>query len=238
MSLSERAGYILGYLLGVVTLIMSFLRQARMFHPRGLLYEAHVESVNFYPHALVRLSSAWWKKREWPDVLGIAIRFSPEAALGVIADPKDQDLLFASFSRWWLTPLGPFLTNYRDYFANHFYTVAPFRYKNQINTYRIKPKIKTLIQGKRSERVTQAVLSGEAVFILQEKNDPSTAWRDVAKIKLIRRLHFDQERLRFNPFQNGLGIRPSGFLQHLRIGAYRMGQVGRPNSAEHERFEV
>lgn len=230
MTLYERSGYLLGYVVGMFTFLISLIRQARMFHPRGHLFEAEVTSLDFAPYAIIRLSSAWWKKKEWRDVLGVAIRFTPARPAGIRAESRDQDMLFASFSRWWMTPIGPLLTEYHDFFRNHYYTVAPFHHQGQTKTYKLVPKINTMIKGSREEKLIEAVLEGEAVFILQERILHETTWTNVAAIKLTRPLHYDQEALKFNPFQNGVGVHPAGFLQHLRIGAYHLSQLARPTS--------
>lgn len=194
--------------------------------------------MDFHPHAMIRLSSAWWKNKEWRDVLGIAIRFSPKIPSGIRPQEQDQDLLFASFSRWWMTPVGPLLTEYQDFFRNHYYTVAPFRHEGVLKTYKLIPKINTMITGSRRAKLIEAVLEGEAVFILQERHLHENKWTNVAVIKLTRSLHYDQEALRFNPFRDGLKIRPAGFLQYLRIGAYQMSQLARPNSEQDEKHEA
>lgn len=230
MNLSERCGLFLGYLLGIFTGIISFVRGARMFHPRGQLFEANVESNVLSPHAMVRLSSAWWKNKEWKDVLGIAIRFSATAPDGEKVKDNDQDLLFASFPKWWMTPIGPFITHHHDFLRNHYYTVAGFSHEGRLKIFKLIPKNITILKGTRREKLLEAVLEGEAVFLLMEKIDSENHWNKLAEIKLKRTLHFDQETLRFNPFQSGQGIKPAGFLQHLRIGAYYMSQMARPSS--------
>lgn len=201
-----------------------------MFHPRGLLFEAEITSHDFPPHGLVRLSSAWWKYKEWPDVLGVAIRFSPAPITGIEPHETDQDLLFASFPHWWQILLGPMMTNHHDFLQNHYYGVADFISEGKVRRYKLIPKNNTFIHGSRQEKIIEAVLEGEAIFLFQEKTKDEWIWNTLAEIKLVRTLHYDQEALRFNPFQNGLKIRPYGFLQHLRVGAYRMSQSARPES--------
>ena len=225
MNREEKLGKFFGYCLGVITALVSFIRAGRMFHPAGSLFEAQVTSDRFPDHAMVRLSSAWWKEYEWPDALGIALRFSSRNFHSVTPYPNDQDLHLVSFSQAWMMPFSPFITDHRDFFNNEYFSVGLFEYKNHLVRYRLAPKQHPTIKGSRQERLQEAVLAGEACFILYENE------KRVAEIKLLRVLHFDQEALRFYPFLNGLGIRPRGFLQYLRIGAYRLSQWARPEGA-------
>lgn len=223
MSRSEYFGKIFGYLIGIFTALISYLRSSRMFHPNGLLFEAHVKSERFPEYAIVRLSSAWWKEVELPDVLGVAIRFSSQKIKSVKPLPGDQDLLFASFPEAWQTPFGPFITNEKDFLKNDYHTVGYFDVGERQVRYKLIPHEPPSIKGSRTEKLLEAVLASEACFALYEGG------KEVAVIKLLRVMHFDQEALRFNPFQNGLGIKPRGFLQYLRIGAYRLSQWARPD---------
>lgn len=223
MNRAERLGKIVGYILGVFTALISFIRSSRMFHPVGLLFEAHVKSSRFPTHAMVRLSSAWWKENEWPDALGVAIRFSQHKIHNVNPLKDDQDLLLVSFSEAWQTPFSPFITDQKDFLKNEYFSVGLFEVNGETVRYKLVPHEPPAIKGTRSEKLLEAVLAGEACFVLYENG------KEVAVIKLMRTLHFDQEALRFNPFQNGLGIRPRGFLQYLRIGTYRLSQWARPD---------
>lgn len=230
MNLAERSGYFSGYLLGLFTFVISFLRGARTFHPQGVLYEAVVKSAEFPPHAMVRLSGALWKFKEWPDVLGVAIRFMREIPHSIVPAQDDQDLLLASFSQAWMTPIGPLFTDHHDFLNNSYYGVSPFLKKGNLIKYQLLPKNHVRIEGNRLEKLQEAVLEGAAVFLLQEQEMNKTEWKTVAEIKLTRSLHYDQEALRFHPFHYGHGARPYGFIHHLRIGAYKLSQVARPRS--------
>src|SRR5689334_14424492 len=102
--ISEFFGYLLGWPLGLILAAGSILRNARFFHPRGLLFCGHIEPLPDSPihlpeHLLVRFSSGWWKAFEWPDALGIAVRMSERPIKSAHASRNDIDLLFASFRR-------------------------------------------------------------------------------------------------------------------------------------------
>src|SRR5215216_4169277 len=79
-SLAEKCGLAVGAGLSPLTAALSSARQARMFHPDGVVYQAATEPATSAPElrgladrlagtALVRFSSALWRGgHEWPDV--------------------------------------------------------------------------------------------------------------------------------------------------------------------------
>src|SRR4051812_4127607 len=111
----DRLGKWAGDVMSPITAFISWLRQARMFHPDGVVYGARVESVassaddlhelaeRLAGPAIVRLSSAWWRGgKEWLDVLGMAIRFvEPNEETSVLPHARDQDLLLATIRFPW-----------------------------------------------------------------------------------------------------------------------------------------
>jgi hypothetical protein len=219
MNISERVGHLLGFPLGGAVFIISFIRNSRMFHPRGAVATLKIQNLNkefleFPADAMGRFSNALWKNKEWRDVLGIAIRF----------DSK-QDLLFASFERPWQTPFGPFLTKYHDFFQNDFYAVSPFRYKEKDVYFKLAPYIFIEINGERTEKLKKNI-EAHSVFRLYYRENHQD-WNELADIKLGSEIAIDQNELMFNPFLVGLNIHPKGFIHHLRIGVYRLGQLGR-----------
>lgn len=228
MKISEITGTILGYPLGIVTGTISFIRASRMFHPRGILVSGTVKNLNpeiieFHPNVMVRFTSALWKNKVWPDVLGMTLRFSKEKEFRINPYEGDQDLLFASFAHPWQTPLGPLLTDFRDFFHNKFYAVSPFSLKNRKVIFRIT--LNPRFEGRRSE-IVQKNIEAHAGIKLWMKEGKSE-WKPIADITFREELHLNQEFLKFNPFLDGLGIEPIGFIHHLRIGAYNFSQAGR-----------
>lgn len=127
---AERPGLAVGAVLAPITGLVSWLRRARMFHPDGAVYRATVAVAESAPPdlrmvghrlagvALVRCSGAWWRTpREWPDVLGMAVRWAP---------PYTQDLLLATVRFSWTTPFAPLATDVRSFLWNHNHAVSPF----------------------------------------------------------------------------------------------------------------
>ena len=227
--LREALGTICGYIIGLFMGLISALRMARIFHPRGILFEAKVESLrpeilSFYDNALVRLSSALWKKKEWTDILGLAIRFYHPKSKRL-----DQDLLFATFKYVWELPLKFFTSHHHNFLDNQYYSVLPFRMNPEV-VCRFKVTAESIHNKSlknREDQIIWAQRRHRANFKLWGSFNDGP-WIAIAKIKLIKISDIDQEALAFSPFQNGLGIYPFGFLQHLRKGAYTMGQLARP----------
>jgi hypothetical protein len=218
MKISERCGLVAGYPLGIFAGTISFIRASRMFHPVGTVVDVHVKNIHpysiFKENAFMRFSSAWWKHKEWRDVLGVAIRFSGE-----------QDLLFASFKHPWQTPAGPFLTKYHNFFHNRYYAVSPFKFQNKKVIFRLSPS--TFVEGGKNRMESLDINIKEKATFKLEMKEQKGPWQPIAEIKLLSKLEMNQKELKFNPFLNGLEIYPQGFIHYLRIGVYRLSQLSR-----------
>ncbi len=232
MNTYEQLGKACGYALGLLTASISYARRSRMFHPKGLLVEVEVSDATntFPPFAMARLSSGWWKEKEWPDALGIALRFSEEPITGVHPKARDQDLLLVSFSSPLQLPIAPLLTRFKNFMSNDYFGVAPFEFRDEVVKFKLAPKRRVQRSGTRREKFLQDMSSGTAEFTLYKKALQAESWEPVADLKFGDVLNLDQEALRFFPFHAGLGIRPRGFLQYLRIGTYQLSQWARPIS--------
>ena len=211
--------------------------------------------------AIVRLSSAWWRGgKEWTDVLGLAVRFRGKAvALDAPPWPGDQDLLTATIRSPLTMALAPLTTLQHDYLANDFYAVSPFkvdglgRAKLRLRSLRHErhaPDPGDEGRG-RAERLARAVAAGRAVFHLEARLLPPAnslnglvasavagssldrdgTWVPVAKMSLEAQLPVDQAALRFDPFLNGRGMVPTGFVHALRRATYTSSQLARPATA-------
>jgi hypothetical protein len=244
---SEKYGMLVGSCLAPITAALSRARRARMFHPDGVVYQANVVPATLNPQllpiaerlaglALVRFSSALWRGgRQWPDVLGAAIRFG---WVGVKPGPAlPQDLLLATIRFPWTMPFAPFATNFRSYLWNHYHAVSPFEVPG-VGRVKIRLRSPRLGNGSmetRAEHLRQAASEGQARFELQFRRlDVGPLWRHwqpVASITLIGQFDADQAALRFSPFRSGAGIQPVGFVHALRLAAYAASQQARP---EHE----
>lgn len=225
MKISEEVGKILGLPLGVIAFGISFLRNARTFHPTGILAHCTVKTfdnspIRFHPYALARFTGAIWKKNQvLPDVLGISFRFSEKPVTTTTPLQSDQDLLFASFRLAVQTPIAPFITKYQKFYLNTFYAVSPFQTENVYGKFSLNIREKNS-EGSRMENMLFNIR--EHATLLLRFND-----EEVAEISLVEETHLDQEELKFNPYRNGLGICPRGLIHALRIFVYPMSQSGR-----------
>jgi hypothetical protein len=237
----EECGLLVGAMLAPLTAAMSKAREARMFHPDGLVYAASVEPSARAPdlwrlaerlggQALVRLSSALWRKpHEWPDVLGAALRFGD--------GPAQQDLLLATIRFPWTMPFAPLATNFHSFLWNHYHAVSPFEVDGVgVVKFRLRsPRLSRDGRLSRAAHLRQAVAEGRAVYELELRrlSEPPLArhWEPVARITLEQQRELDQQRLRFSPFRDGAGIRPIGFVHALRVAAYAASQQARPDHA-------
>lgn len=226
MTFLEKSGRVLGYILGCFTALGSFLRKSRLFHPVGILYEARVKSDIVPPYALVRFSGAWWKDKEWPDVLGISIRFSSSPTFMTNPHEDDQDLLFATFPKAWMIFMGPFITDHHHFLNNKYYAIKPFRRGGLTTKYKISSEHHPG-PGSRINQLREIQKQKNITLFLWELDSLTQNWRIKGEIKLIKESQLDQDFICFNPFQNGHGIIPQGFIHHLRIGSYKLGQWAR-----------
>lgn len=240
----EVLGDKVGALLAPIVASVSTVRRARMFHPEGALYRASVEPLatandlralgdRLAGRALVRLSSAWWRGgREWPDALGLAVRFTTSDDPIGSPDASDQDLLFATIRFPWTTLLAPATTDVTSFLWNHYHAVSPFEAGAGRVKFRLEsPRLHNTDGVPRLEHLARAVANDQAIWRLQARrlDEPAArrTWEDVAQLALEGPRLFDHQALRFSPFRNGRGVVPVGFVHHLRVAAYAASQDAR-----------
>jgi hypothetical protein len=223
-----------------------------MFHPRGVLCRAEVRPATDDPlalrvaerlsgPALLRWSSAWWKGREWPDVLGCAIRFTSDP---LVTSPRDsdQDLLFATIRRPWTMGFAPLSTRFHDFLANDYFAVSPFLVAELGRVeWSLRPEEPSPAGGDRNARLLGAIAAG-ATLVLEYSpyRPPARFWdrssfRPLVTVTLVELCSLDQEALRFDPFLAGRGIVPVGFVHALRKATYAASQRLRPSSSSRRR---
>jgi hypothetical protein len=234
----RRPGLAVGFVLAPITALVSWLRRARMFHPDGVVYRGTVTAVESASPGvrvvghrlagvvLVRLSGAWWRApREWPDVLGMAVRWGR---------PGIQDLLLATIRFPLTTPLAPLATNVRSFLWNHYHAVAPFEVAplGRVKLRMRSPRTCNRDGVPRATHLARAVEAGAATWTLEARRLARPfflrRWEPVARLTLDRRVGIDQAALRFSPFLVGRGLRPVGFVHGLRGATYAASQRARP----------
>jgi hypothetical protein len=191
-----------------------------VFWARAEARSAHPLATRLEGPAFVRLSSALWgMSREWPDALGVAVRFRSTSQITENPDAADQDLLFATIPKPLLTPFSPLWTRVVGFFENVYYGVSPFDIGSQIGYFRLRSEAASVAGRSRAERLRRRVAQGSARFVLDWRPVPA-AYAPLVTISLERELGLEQQRLRFSPFRCGRGIEPVGFIHGLRRAAY------------------
>jgi len=236
---AERCGLVAGGWLAPFTAAISARRRARMFHPEGVTYLAEVApnaasvelaraANRLAGTALARFSTALWRGgREWPDVLGVALRFDS-------AQSSEQDLLLATVRFPWTTPFAPLATRVHTFTWNHYHAVSPFELDG-VGPVKLRlrsPRIENRTAKTRAQHLSELAREGRAHFILECRRLALSVfarrWEPLAAVTLGEPVDVDQEALRFSPFRDGAGIHPRGFVHALRVAAYRASQEARP----------
>ena len=215
---------------------LSRVRGARIFHPKGVGYDAvlAVEAPRAdyadvsllarpgrHP-ALVRFSYAAGLPDRWPDALGLALRISDVYGVG-----RHQDfLLITSGAR----PLSQhlILPAPRGFRASSYSSLLPYRFGNQVRVVAMRPLAGTMPgPGGALADLVRAAAEGDVRFDLCL--GALSGGRDrVARLEIGARMDDRSvERLAFNPWHTGGGIRPVGPLMGLRRPAYAGSQRGR-----------
>lgn len=233
----EQLGRVSGWLSAPVWALGSAVRHARVLHPVGELVEGRIEAADppedlaalakaLEGRVLVRFSGAIWKRQgtHRPDVLGCAIRIED-------VERGDQDLLFATIKRPWTLGLAPLTTDVDDYLANHYFAISPFDLRGIAKRFylRLRPLRRGMPGGgaTRAERLAEAVGKDPVPVAIEASYQPRGPWREVATLRLEQVTTNDDPELRFDPFEDGRGIRPRGIVHALRRGAYRASQAAR-----------
>jgi hypothetical protein len=191
---------------------LSAARGKRAFHPEGVVHEAvfapwarsspsGVELLDGGERPLlVRLSRALGLPDRVPDILGFAMRFTDAYGPG-----RHQDILCVT--SWDAPPLHHALVPATGLTTRPYSSLLPFEVAGDVRLFGVLP---------RSAETFDLALS------------PLTGrFEGVGTIRLGATLPPERgERLRFNPWNTGGGIRPTGPLMGLRDPAYRGSQRG------------
>jgi hypothetical protein len=212
---------------------LSTLRQARAFHPDGVVFEATVEidrppteladvpllgRRGSHP-AVVRLSRALGLPRPVPDIHGFAVRL-----VDAHGPERHQDFLTVTsldgpIAHHLLLPTGGF-------FSLPFSTLLPYRMGDEIRLVGASSMTEPVDDG---ESLGQLLATAEDRRVRFELALASLlgSWSPIGVVSLGARVAQEQaERLRFNPRNTGGNIRPTGPFMGLRESAYRESQRG------------
>jgi len=214
---------------------LSTLRRRRSLHPDGLSYHAVVHldggvGPGGVPllqgpashRALVRFSRGAGLPPSLPDVLGLALRFCDAHGEG-----RHQDLLMATSAKPPVLHHG-LLPAVRGPFGQPYSTILPYRAGDGVRLFGALPlRPPARGEGTDLEAFAAAAARGEARFALAMAA-PFRGWRRIGSIEVGAPLDAGTgERLRFNPWNTGGGLRPIGPFQGLRDPAYSASQRAR-----------
>jgi hypothetical protein len=213
---------------------LSALRGKRIFHPDGVAYEAeltvHGEASTGAPlfdvaghrRAVVRASRGAGLPERLPDTLGLGIRFCDVHGPG-----RHQDFMInVSADLPLLHHL--ILPAWDGFFGQSYSSVLPYRVGGRLVLVGALPAATQRRPGRGAlPELEELAALGDAAWDLVLAT-PGGRWEaPLGRLRLTARLS-DRiaERLRFNPWNTGGGIRPAGPLQALRGAAYRGSQRG------------
>lgn len=175
---------------------------------------------------LLRLSNALWKSAHWPDALGCALAFVDDEGR------PEQHLLMATIRRPWTMPFAPFATKVHDYLSNDYFAVSPYSAPGlpwmwlRLHPQGRSPEAPELT---RRELLMQQVEQHRSL-LLQGSESPWGPWTPFLRVSLREVLPGDPPGFEFDPFLDGRGLVPRGFVNALRKGAYAGSRKGRSPS--------
>jgi len=243
--LRERVGDAIGRLLAPAITVLSYARNARVFHPEDLTFTGHVRPLDpggelealakrLDGRVLVRCSAAIWRGEFKHDVLGFALRVRRGEGLPLdeLAHMGDQDLLFETIRSLVTLPLAPLLTDATDFVDNRYWAISPFaalgsRYELRLSP--IHPPPRPSQHEPRSSRLLVAVRANRAAWSLDVRKTWTLSWHPIAQIDLEQHVTIDQAVLQFDPFRAGLGVQPVGLVHAIRRAVYPASRSGRPH---------
>ena len=172
---------------------------------------------------LIRFSNALFKKATAPDVLGCSLAFCDDEG------KAEQHLLLATIQRPWTLALAPFSTDTHDYLGNDYFGVSPFKAGGDETFYvslrrdGAQPTARADVD--RTE-LFAAQVATHRHLLLACSESPRGPWTPMARVTLEEVVAEDPS-MEFDPFLDGRGLQPVGFIHALRKGAYAGSRRGR-----------
>ena len=204
------------------------VRRVRVLHRGGQTYMAHAQvhtrdrrllavAARLEGAAIVRLSAALWRRREWPDLLGLGIRFFGRTGARCHEQPV-QDLVLASANGLLAVP-GAFLrTDVHDFLANSYHGLGRVAVDG-LGPARVRARWRTPSPAgaDRVDRLTAAVAEDLAESLVELQPQGSQEWLPFLAVELRLPAPLEADELRLSPFNDRGGLRPLGLRQALRF---------------------
>jgi hypothetical protein len=221
-----------GYAVGLALAGVSAVRRGKAVHPHGAVYAAELVVPGHggalgktelfgtpgHRRALVRFSRSLGLPRPLPDLLGMSLRVPDAYGTG-----RDQDFLMVTSID--APVLHHLFVPARDVQQRPYSSSLPYRAGD--GTFLVgalpRPQSPRLEGGDELERLAAAAATGALVFDLAV----SELWgrfRPVAELRVGDPLPPETDALRFNPWNAGGGLEPTGMLNRLRDYAYPLSQ--------------
>ena len=213
----------------------SRLRGTKAFHPEGVVHEAIVEitgsgeapagvdilATPARHDALIRFSRGAGLPSPLPDVMGMAIRLPDVHGPG-----HHQDLLMVTSGN------GPVVQHLLlpapGFLSLPYSSLLPYRASDGalfLVGATVRQRLRPAPGTDEYDALARASATGRPAFDLAVA-PLGGRLRAVGSVTLGARLEPDANAMRFNPFNTGGGLAPTGFLQRLRDAAYPGSQAG------------
>jgi hypothetical protein len=225
---SDAAGWVVSGVLAVVAAV----RRGKAVHPHGAVHRAtlRVPGDPAAPSAaqllnepgehaaIVRFSRSVGLPRPLPDLLGMSIRVLDAYGAG-----RHQDLLLVTSVD--LPLVHHVFVPAADVQARIYSSSLPFSAGEERFLIGALPRSNSPRPqgGDELDRLARAAATGELRFDLAVARLEGR-FRPVAELQVGERLSPELDALRFNPFNCGGGLRPSGMFNRWRAGAYPLSQ--------------
>ncbi len=208
--------------------VAASVRRVRVLHRDGQTYMARAQvntrerrlvavAARLEGAALVRLSAALWRRREWPDLLGLGIRFFGRA----VARPHErplQDLVLASANRLLAMPAALLQTDVHDFLANRYHGLGRVAVDG-LGPARVRARWRTPSPpgADRLDRLTAAVAEDLAQALLELQPQGSQEWLPFLAVEPRLPAPLEADELRLSLFNDAGGLHPLGLLHALRF---------------------
>src|SRR5918995_4325034 len=226
--LSDAAGTAVSGVLGAVAAV----RRGKAVHPHGVVHRATLRvpgdpaaprgsrllSRPGEHQAIVRFSRSVGLPRPLPDLLGMSIR-----VIDAYGAARHQDLLLVTsvdlpLVHHVFVPAGD--VQDRIYSSSLPFSAGEERFLIGALPRSNSPRPQG---GDELDRLARAAATGELRFDLAVARLEGR-FRPIAELQVGERLSPELDALRFNPFNCGGGLRPSGMFNRWRAGAYPLSQ--------------